>query len=79
MPLLMTSRRRWVAASGATVAPVRRMPAIMDKMESDKVPARSDGSDTATCSRRQRSMLWANRLSRAEKSPVDKDKNDNSS
>ncbi len=48
MPLLITSRRRWVAASGATVAPVRRMPAMIASMASLKVPARRDGREMAT-------------------------------
>ena len=79
MPLLITARSLALPASGATVAPVRRSRFMSPSMPGVSEPARRDGRLMATWSSRQRSALWANRLSRAEKSPVDRDKKDNSS
>jgi len=69
-PLLMASRRRWLPASGARVAPVRRMPAIRAMMESSTEPTRSEGSASATCCAAQLSAALANSVLSAEKSPA---------
>ena len=65
-PLLMTSRRRWLPASGARVAPVRRMLAMRPMMRADREPTRKLGREMDTCSAAQRSNTVSNRVSSAE-------------
>jgi len=79
MPLLITRRSRSLPASGATVAPVRLSLAMSASMRGESVPARSDGRLMATWSARQRPADCSKRLSRAEKSPEESDRKDNSS
>ena len=78
-PLLMMSRRRWLPASGARVAPVRRMPARRRMMSSSMEPTRRDGRDTEICSASQRSIVPRNKVFSAEKSPVLRARKDTSS
>ena len=60
------SRRRWLPASGARVAPVRRMPARRRMMSSSMEPTRRDGRDTEICSASQRSIVPRREVTRAE-------------
>ena len=63
MFLLITSRSRWVPASAAMVTPVLRTRLIRSIIRELKVPARSEGNETATRCAWQRaircSISWA--------------------
>ena len=61
---------RWLPASGASVAPVRRMDEMRSMMGADREPTRSDGREMEICSLAHLSKLRVKRVSRPEKSPV---------
>ena len=66
MPLLMTSRRRWLPASGASVMPVRRMEDMRSMMLSSMDPTRREGREREICSSAQRSSVVEHSVLSAE-------------
>ncbi len=73
MNLLMTARRRGVAASGAKVSPLRRTPDTMSAISTANESSRNDGNATDTFSLCARSAACFTSVRGREKSHVESD------